>query len=96
MREGARRDGDKLGIDPDICLSDLDIRMQLAHPDMLRLDAYAHCPPSLVDKTDRKPFLGGSSFKPWVRCLRRQKTASSRHRTREGVVFWAARGTREV
>ena len=59
MREGARRDGDKLGIDPDICLNDLGIRMQLAHPHMLRLDAYAHCTPSLVDKTDRKPFVGG-------------------------------------
>ena len=95
MREGARRDGDKLVIDPDICLNDLGIHMQLRHPDMLRLDAYADCPPSLVDKTDRKPFLG-SSFEPWVRCLRRQRTASSRHRTREGFFFWAARGSREV
>ena len=59
MREGARRDGDKLVIDPDICLNDLGIHMQLGHPDMLRLDAYADCPPSLVDKTDRKPFVGG-------------------------------------
>ena len=59
MREGARRDGDKLVIDPDICLNDLGIHMQLRHPDMLRLDAYADCPPSLVDKTDRKLFVGG-------------------------------------
>jgi hypothetical protein len=58
MREGARRDGDKLVIVPDICLNDLGIRMQLGHPDMLRLDAYADCPASLVDKTDRKPFVG--------------------------------------
>jgi hypothetical protein len=61
MREGARRDGDKLVIDPDICLNDLGIHMQLGHPDMLRLDAYADSPPSLVDKTDRKPF-GGQFF----------------------------------
>jgi hypothetical protein len=33
--------------------------MQLAHPHMLRLDAYAHCTASLVDTTDRKSFLGG-------------------------------------
>jgi hypothetical protein len=58
MREGARRDGDKLVIDPDICLNDLGIRMQLSHPDMLRFDAYPHDPPSLVDKTDRKPLWG--------------------------------------
>ena len=56
MREGARRNGDKLVSDPDICLNDLGIHMQLGHPDMLRLDAYADSPPSLVDKTDRKPF----------------------------------------
>jgi hypothetical protein len=43
MREGARRDGEKLGIDPDICLNALRIPVQLAHPDVLRLDAYADC-----------------------------------------------------
>lgn len=59
MRESARRDGEKLGIDPDICLNALRIPVKLAYPDVLSLDAYADCPPpSLVDKADRKPFLG--------------------------------------
>jgi hypothetical protein len=95
MREGARRDGEKLGIDPDICLNALRIPVQLAHPDVLRLDAYADCRRRWW--TRRTGNLScGSSFKSWVRCLRRRRTAPSRHRTREGVVFWTARGSREV
>ena len=43
MRESARRVGEKLGIDPDICLNALRIPVQLAHPDVLRLDAYIDC-----------------------------------------------------
>jgi hypothetical protein len=97
MREGARRDGEKLlGIDPDICLNALRIPVQLAHPDVwcASTRTLTVCRRWWIRRTGNLSW--GSSFKSWVRCLRRQRTAPCRHRTREGAVFWTARGSREV